>query len=156
MASVLGAAISVAAPIRADDSTKLTNLTFSQAVRLPGVTLEPGTYRFELADPGGSRNVIKVSNQDGTKQLAMLNTIPYNLTEAASKPVVVFGEAKANQPEPMKAWVYPASRTGYEFIYPHDEAITLAREYRTEVLSSDGDKIERVNEKGESTPQKTR
>src|SRR5579864_2281805 len=37
-----------AAALRADN---LTYLTFSRAVALPGVTLEPGTYAFELSTP---------------------------------------------------------------------------------------------------------
>jgi len=39
------------------------------------VTLPPGKYRFELADPVESRRVIKVTNEDGSKQLALLLTM---------------------------------------------------------------------------------
>jgi len=67
---------------------------------------------------------------------------------------VVFGDAPFNAPEPIKAWVYTENRTGYEFIYSHDEATALARQYHTSVLSKSGDAIVRVDDKGESTPQK--
>jgi hypothetical protein len=136
----------------ADEVSKLTNFTFSKAVQLPGVTLQPGKYRFELADPQSGRRVIKVSNEDGTKQLAMLQTIPNTLRDPAKDPVVMFDEAAASEAPAIKAWVYPGERIGYEFIYPHDEAVALAKRYHTSVLSNSGDKIERVNEAGVSSP----
>jgi hypothetical protein len=141
---------------RADEVSKLTTFTFSTAVQLPGVTLQPGRYRFELADPQESRRVIKVSNEDGTKQLAMLQTIPNTLRDPAKDPIVLFGEAPASEPHAVKAFVYPGERTGYEFIYPHDQAVKLAKRYRTKVLSKSGDKVERVDEAGASSPNDSR
>src|SRR2546421_657400 len=40
----------VATPARADETDKLTYLTFSKPVQLPGVDLPAGRYRFQLAD----------------------------------------------------------------------------------------------------------
>jgi hypothetical protein len=152
--AIVAATFSVWTPASADETSKLTNFTFSKTVQLPGLTLQPGRYRFELADPQDGRRVIKVSNEDGSKQLGMLLTIPNELREPAKDGVVLFGEAPASEPDAIKAWVYPGERTGYEFIYPHDQAITLAKRYHTSVLSKsgDGDKVERVNEAGSSTP----
>src|SRR5213593_1888567 len=48
-------AAAVATPARADESDKLTYLTFSKSVQLPGVTLPAGRYRFQLADTQESR-----------------------------------------------------------------------------------------------------
>lgn len=142
------AMLSMSMPVRADETNKLTNFTFSKAVQLPGVTLQPGKYRFELADPQETRRVIKVSNEDGSKQLAMLQTVPITLRDPAKDPIVLFGEAPASEPDAVKAWVYPGESTGYEFVYPHDEAIRLAKRYHARVLSKSGDKVERVNESG--------
>ena len=150
---ILVTAIAVAtlgawAPAGADETTKLTNFTFSKAVQLPGITLPAGRYRFELADPQDNRRIIRVSNEDGTKQLAMLQTIPNQLRDPAKDPIVLFGEVPAGQTDAIKAWVYPGERTGYEFVYSHDEAVALAKRYHTSVLSKSGDKVERVNEAG--------
>jgi hypothetical protein len=148
LAAMAAATFSLPAPARADEANKLTNFTFSKPVQLPGVTLQPGRYRFELADPQESRRVIKVSNEDGTKQIAMLLTIQNQLRDPAKDPLVLFGETPASQPDAIKAWVYPGERIGYEFIYPHDEAVSLAKRYHTKVLSKSGDKVERVDEAG--------
>ena len=152
MTAIAAVTLSVLTPVRADETTKLTNFTFSKPVQLPGITLPAGKYRFELADPQETRRVIKVSNEDGTKQLAMLLTIPNELRDPAKDPMVMFGETPASEPLAVKAWVYPGERTGYEFIYPHDEAVALAKRYHTKVLSKSGDKIERVDEAGVSSP----
>jgi len=135
-------------PVRADESNKLTYLTFSKPTQLPGVTLPAGRYRFELADTVESRRVVKVASEDGKKQLAMLLSIPNQLRDPAKDPVVLFAETPQGQPEAVKAWVYPGETIGYEFIYPHDEALTIAKRSHTSVLSKSGDSIERIDEHG--------
>jgi hypothetical protein len=145
------AGLCVIAPARADETTKLTYLTFSNPVQLPGVTLAPGRYRFELADPVESRRVIKVATEDGKKQLGMLLTIPNTLPKPAKDSLVMFAERPSGEPEAVKAWFYPGESIGYEFIYPHDQALSIAKRHHTSVLSKSGDKIERVNENGETT-----
>ena len=52
-------AVAFAGTAHADECSKLTYLTFSGPVQLPGITLPAGTYRFELADPDSSRRVIR-------------------------------------------------------------------------------------------------
>jgi hypothetical protein len=151
MTAIAAATLSLGTPARADETTKLTNFTFSKSVQLPGMTLPAGRYRFQLADPQDNRRVIKVSNEDGTKQLAMLLTIPTELRDPAKDPMILFGEVPASEPDAVKGWVYPGERTGYEFIFPHDQAVKLAKRYHTSVLSKSGDKVERVNESGASS-----
>jgi hypothetical protein len=148
MTAVAAVLFSAAAPARADENTKLTYFTFSKPVQLPGKTLPAGKYRFELADPQESRRVIKVSSEDGSKQIAMLQTVQYTLRDPAKDPIVLFAETAASDPVAVKTWVYPGETIGFEFIYPHDEAVSLAKKYHAKVLSKSGDKIERVDESG--------
>ena len=53
--AIAAATLCVSAPARADESDKLTYLTFNKPVQLPGVTLPAGRYRFQLADVEESR-----------------------------------------------------------------------------------------------------
>src|SRR5439155_18644110 len=69
--SVALLAAGFAATAYADEWNKLTYLTFSGPVNMPGITLPAGTYRFELADPDSSRRVVRVSEKDGTKSYGM-------------------------------------------------------------------------------------
>jgi len=138
----------VAMPARADESDKLTILTFSKGVQLPGVDLPAGRYRFQLADTQESRRVIKVQSEDGKKQLAMLLTVPNQLRDVPKDSVVLFTESAQGQPDAVKSFNYPGERTGYEFVYPKAQAIVIAHRTHSPVLAKDGDKIYRVDENG--------
>jgi len=138
----------VAMPARADESDKLTILTFSKGVQLPGVDLPAGRYRFQLADTQESRRVIKVQSEDGKKQLAMLLTVPNQLRDIPKDSVVLFTEAAQGQPDAVKSFNYPGERTGYEFVYPKAQAMVIAHRTHQPVLAKDGDKIYRVDENG--------
>ena len=146
--ATMAVAMCVAAPARADESDKLTYLTFSKSVQLPGKTLPAGRYRFQLADTQESRRVIKVQSEDGKKQLAMLLTIPNQLRDIPKDPVVMFSETAQGQPDAVKSWNYPGERTGYEFIYPRAQAMIIAHQTHQPVLAKDGDKIYRIDENG--------
>jgi hypothetical protein len=63
--AVLG--LGSAGSARADEFNKLTILTFSQPVEIPGHVLPAGTYRFQLADSMGDRHIVQVFNADGRK-----------------------------------------------------------------------------------------
>jgi len=152
MTAIAAVVLGVCAPARADENNKLTYFTFSKPFQLPGKTLPAGKYRFELADPQESRRVVKVSSEDGSKQIAMLQTVQYTMRDPAKDAIVMFGEAPASEPVAVQTFVYPGETIGYEFIYSHDEATKIAKKYRTKVLSKQGDKSERVDESGASLP----
>jgi hypothetical protein len=112
-----------------------TYFTFSAPVTLPGVTLPAGRYLFRLADPTTGRKVISVLSADGTP-LAMLHTIPNQLTRAPQDAEVRFMETPANMPPAIKTWWYPGKSIGYEFIYPRQQALQLAKVTPEPVLTT--------------------
>jgi len=145
----------MARPARADESDKLTYLTFSKPVQLPGVMLPAGRYRFQLADVVESRRVIKVQSEDGKKQIAMLLTVPNQLRDIPKDPVVLFTETAVGQPEAVRTFNYPGERTGYEFVYSKSEAMIIAHRTHQPVLARSGDKIERIDENGNKADDKS-
>ena len=128
-------AAAVAVPAHADDFTKLSLLTFSGPVDVPGMTLAAGTYRFELADPTTGRRVVKVADKDGKKTYGMFISIPNQRMTPSDKPVVMFKEAVAGAPPAVQAWFYPGETFGYEFAYPHDQALRIAKANHQPVLA---------------------
>jgi hypothetical protein len=139
----IAVAAMVAPAARADEYTKLTHLTFSAPVQVPGLTLPAGTYTFKLADPESGRRTIQIWDKEGGNLLATLLTIPDQLMEPADEPVVLFNEQPAGAPVAVKAWFYPGDRYGMEFVYPKDQAMKIAGANRTSVLAYDGgDKME--------------
>ena len=93
-------------------------VTFSRPVQLPGVTLDAGTYIFEVANPLDTSDVVRVISRDRRRPyyLGLTRKIdrPANAPE---RMVMTFGEAPAGTPPPIDAW-YPAADTlGRQFIY---------------------------------------
>ena len=133
------AAVLIAAMANAQPSDKRTFFTFSRPVTLPGVTLPAGKYVFRLADDETSRKVIQIMSSEGTKQYAMLLTIPDERRDPAKDAEVAFLETASRTPSAVKAWWYPGERTGYEFIYPRAQARQLARSTGASVLTTKAD-----------------
>ena len=129
------AAVLLVPGVRADEYTKLTYLTFSGPVQVPGVTLPAGTYMFKLADPAGGRRAIQIWDEKGTKMYTMLLTIPDEQLEAKDEPVVLFSERPSGSAHAVKSWFYPAERIGYEFIYPKSQAAKIAADANSSVLA---------------------
>ena len=122
------AAMAAPAPTGAITSTydKLSFLTFTAPVQVPGVTLGPGTYRFRLANPESSRNVLQVLSNDGSTVYSMFHTIPDARVTITEQPTVTFRETPAGVAPAVKSFFYPGEHRGYEFVYPKGGPIMTA------------------------------
>jgi hypothetical protein len=123
--TVLG--LGSAGSARADEFNKLTILTFSQPVEIPGHVLPAGTYRFQLADSTGDRHIVQVFNADGSKIIASVMTISDYRLKATDQTVIRFNEVPRGAPEAIRAWFYPGNNVGQEFVYPKPRAMQLAK-----------------------------
>lgn len=157
-AAALAAVLAPAA--HADQFDKLTYLTFSGPVQIPGATLAPGTYMFKLADSQADRHIVQVFDKAGSKLYATLLAIPDKRMDPPDKNIVLFGERPAGTPQAIKAWWYPGDSYGDEFVYPKSQALRIAKAVHRPVLSMDdegssdrakmkGAKVGRVNENGD-------
>jgi LPXTG-motif cell wall-anchored protein len=136
-AAVLTLGIGGTAQAQTEDQR--TYFTFSAPVQLPGVTLPAGKYLFRLADPTTGRKVISVLSADGRKALAMLHTIPNRMAEAPRDAEIRFMETPANMAPAVKTYWYPGKSIGYEFIYPRQQALQLAKATSQPVLTTSTD-----------------
>jgi hypothetical protein len=123
-------------PSTAQTLDKRTLFTFSGPVSMPGVTLPAGKYLFRLANPDSGRNVVQVLNADGTKPYGMFFAMRAERFEPPSTPEVRFMETAAGMPAAIKTWWYPGERSGYEFVYPKDQARRLAQGASQPVLTT--------------------
>ena len=64
----------------------------------------------------------------------MFISIPNQRMTPSDKPVVMFKEAAAGAPPAVQAWFYPGETFGYEFAYPHDQALRIAKATHQPVL----------------------
>lgn len=120
------AVIMAPAPARAETADKLTNLTFNRPVQVPGAMLDAGTYRFRLANPDSSRNIIQVLSHDGSYVYAMFYTMPDFRVEATDDPVMTFKETPAGVPPIAKSLFYSGELSGYEFLWYGEKPVTTA------------------------------
>ena len=118
--AVVAALTAVAAPAAASDVTydKLAYLSFSAPVQIPGVTLNAGTYRFRLANPDTSRNVLQVLSNDGAIVYAMFHTIPDSRATTTEEAIVSFRETPRGVAPAVRSLFYGGEYRGYEFVYP--------------------------------------
>jgi len=128
--------LSIAGRAEAQPADYRTYFTFSAPVTLPGITLPAGKYIFRLADPDSSRKVINVMSGDGKRSLAMLHTIPNQATRAPKDAEIRFMETSAQVPPPVKTWWYAGKAIGYEFIYPRQQALQLAKSTSEPILTT--------------------
>jgi hypothetical protein len=158
VAAVATTALPANAQVRGD---KAVYFTFSAPVTVPNAELPAGKYLFRLADSLVNRQIVQIYSADGSKLHAMLMTLPQIRQQASNRAEVRFLETAANQAPAVATWWYPGERTGWEFIYPREQARRLAQAAKTNVLTtaqnvpstdmSSGDLV-RVSPTGEQTP----
>lgn len=130
----------VAPEAKADAWNRKTVITFSGPVEIPGVhltgwsVLPAGTYVFKMLDSQSNRHIVQIFNKDETTIYATILAVPNYRLRATDKTVITFSERPAGDPEALRAWFYPGTNWGEEFVYPKAKAIALAKATNTPVL----------------------
>jgi hypothetical protein len=119
------------------NTSERTFLTFSSAVEMPGVTLQPGTYVFKLADTA-SRNVVQVWDRDEKNMIGHWLFVQAERPQVSGDTVVMFKETREGTTPAVQYWYFPGERTGKEFIYPKDQAQRIAARTGIGVRTEDG------------------
>jgi hypothetical protein len=108
-------ALGVAATVHGWSGQQNT-LTFSGAVKLPGVVLPAGSYRFEVV--GGIPDVVRVTSADGRLPYYMGFTRTVNRPRNLQRDrAIVLGEGPAGTPPPISIWFPTDGGSGHQFIY---------------------------------------
>jgi hypothetical protein len=119
------------------NTSERTFLTFSNAVEMPGVTLQPGTYVFKLADTP-QRNVVQVWDQAETNMLGHWIFVQAERPRVTQDTVVMFRETAEGATPAVQFWYFPGEKVGKEFIYPKDQAQRIAARTGADVRTEDG------------------
>src|SRR3954463_8892201 len=113
MAATAACAAVLFAPAVATAQTpadRVTLVTFSGPVSIPGKTLPAGTYTFRLADSPGDRHIVQIFDRDQSTVFATLLAVPAERAEAEGDPVITFKETAANLPPAVRYWYYAGER----------------------------------------------
>src|SRR5688572_25603400 len=119
------AVLSFNATAQETNVSERTFLTFSNAFELPGLSLQPGTYVFKLADTP-SRNVVQVWDRDEKNMLGHWLFVQAERPEVTGENVVMFKETREGATPAVQFWYFPGEKIGKEFIYPKDQAERIA------------------------------
>jgi hypothetical protein len=110
----------LAQPVMADEWNKKMEFQFSGPVEIPGKTLAPGKYVFQLVDSDSDRNIVQVFSEDTNGKESLVATvmaIPDYMSETPDKPIVHFEERPSGTPEAIHSWFYPErTQVGSSFI----------------------------------------
>jgi hypothetical protein len=93
-------------------------LSFDRTVTLPGVTLAPGSYVFEIVDNAGYLDVVRVRNSRTHQPefMGFTNNVP-RPDKLKGLSAVTLGEAARSAPAPIKVWFPADGSDGRQFIY---------------------------------------
>lgn len=122
---------------QADAWNDKTTLRFSAPVMIPGATLQPGEYVFRLMDLRSNRHMVQVLTADESRVIATTHAIPVKRLDPKDTTTLTFNPTAEGTPPALKAWYYPGSIYGHEFIYPDEQARQIAARSKTIVLSED-------------------
>ena len=139
----------------ADVSNQATEMTFNQPVRIPGQVLPAETYWFTIVDDiGGSNDVVRIYNADGSKVISTLDARTTDLTGGfgdevtvdgvrwpTGKAVLTFAEGRNGQPAALLDWYYPGRTDGHEFVYRSERQKQLDEEKHETIAINVGDTI---------------
>jgi hypothetical protein len=110
----------------ADEWDKKTILTTNEAIQLPNVVLQQGSYTFKLLDSQSDRHIVQVFDKDGMHLITTILAIPNYRLKPTGKSAFSFWEVPAGQPPAMRAWFYPGDNFGQEFAYPKGMSSQIA------------------------------
>jgi len=131
-------ALAITPRVKAQTANEKTIMTFTEPFEVPGVgaqVLPAGTYVFTLVDSLSDRNIVRITNEDGTHVFTTILAIDNVRLKPTDKTVLTFKERGEGQPEAIKAWFYPGYAWGQEFVYPKKRAIELAKIVQEPVLA---------------------
>ena len=119
----------------ADETSQATEITFNQAIQIPGRILPAGTYLFKLADTADS-NVVQIFSADRSRLYATLQTIPTESSQALADTMVTLAEQGTGKPDLLLKWFYPGAENGHEFVYSNKVEKQVAQDRQETVVAN--------------------
>jgi hypothetical protein len=113
-----------------------TFVQFGGTVTLPGMTLPSGRYLFRILEEANNRGIVQVLSQDGKQVHATLVAIPVQRSDMPTRAELRFMTAGPADPMPVSTWWVPANMVGWEFVYPREQAVRLAKAGGQPVLTT--------------------
>jgi len=118
----------------ADQTNELTRIAFNAPVQIPGQILPAGTYIFELADPAGDQNLVRIFNTDRTVLYTTLQTVSAERREPTGDTAITMANPESGGPEMLVKWFYPGELIGHQFMYSKQQEQQIAHAVQETVV----------------------
>jgi len=109
----------------------------SESLEIGSHTLPPGTYQIEVVQLAFNRNLIKVTDRDGTKVFATALATPHPIKEDEMIPDsrFVYFPSVAGQTKVLRTWYGPDKAYGQDIIYTKKRSVELAARAETNLIA---------------------
>jgi hypothetical protein len=111
-----------------------SNITISAPTEVPGMTLQPGTYSIRVVGKLTDRVILKIDDGRGNKSVDFLG-IPNHAVKAS--PGIVSWSQPIHGTTYLRGWVAPGTPFMIEFVYPKEEALSIATSNQEKVPAID-------------------
>ena len=101
------------------------NFTITHSSRIPGDTLEPGSYSIHIINRLSDRVIIAVDAANGNLRTTFLG-IPNSRIDKPSRSGPVIWGNPVNGDQYLKGWYFSDGSSVVEFVYPKAEAVAIA------------------------------
>lgn len=102
---------------QAADPVDRVYIQLGSAARVPGVTLQPGTYIFMPSRPVAGQIIIEIYTGGGALVATCLA-----VQSTLERPAATLVDYPDTHPPALRAWFHPGNVRGYEFVYEREEA----------------------------------
>lgn len=120
-----------------DEWNEKTVVTTNAPIEIPGRVLPAGTYVFRLLDSQSDRSILEIFDKNEQHLVTTVMAVPDYRMRTPGHPILKFEERASNAPEALRAFFYPGNNFGLQFVYPHDQAVAIAKRTDQNVLSTD-------------------
>jgi LPXTG-motif cell wall-anchored protein len=148
MLAMCGALLLFTITMQAAAMEKKATVTISEKAKLPGETLDPGTYIFKIQDSMGASHEMRPQGQAGQQATGQMNqfqsgqrhvvhvvkqgqeskplvtciAIPNSRLSRSGSSDLLFWNASGNDPKAVRAVFISGENAAYEFAWPESEA----------------------------------
>lgn len=105
--------------------TDSSDFTVSQQTQIPGTTLKPGSYSIRVVDKLADRTILEVDSASGKAMATFLGLAGSSLPKSSGAGKIAY-DSGTDGKSALRGFAFPKGPV-LEFVYPKDEAVSLAK-----------------------------
>lgn len=124
-----------------------SQFTISEQSKVPGLTLKPGTYSIRVVDHLADRLIVRVDGTQGGAHATFLGIQNGSIAKPSTSGPVVWTKSPKGGAI-LRGFEFPGGGSVVEFVYPKDEAVSIAKVNDSKVPAIDPASEGKVADKG--------